>query len=97
MCPKFRSPSHVTYDYGIAVVSEDLDALDVGVLHNILLVSYGELHFVVMEGAWIKRRKQGIRVVKKDRLGTWTVLSMATEGPMRIHMYSQAGFPKFFL
>ncbi|KAG0563323.1 hypothetical protein KC19_8G021700 [Ceratodon purpureus] len=66
--------SHVSFDCGIASISEDSTTLDVGILKRIFLITYGKLNSVVMEGDWIKNTDQGRAAVKKDRLGFWSVL-----------------------
>ena len=69
-----RGPNpYVSVDYGIASVTEDTNSLDVGILRDILLVTYGKLTCVVMRGEWMKSTDQGRASVRKDRLGFWSV------------------------
>ena len=73
---------NVTFDSGIASVTEDASTLDVGILKDILLISYGKLNCVVMQGDWIKSSDQGRAAIRKDRLGFWSVLYNARDrGP----------------
>ena len=74
-CNNETHPSTVAYDCGIAAIppSATCTEIDVGILRNILLVTYGGVTCVVMEGSWIKTRDQGRRVVRKDSYGFWTV------------------------
>ena len=74
-CSSESGPSLVAFDCGIAAVppSETSTEIDVGILKNIILVTYLGLNCVVMEGSWIKSRDQGRRVIKKDPYGFWMV------------------------
>ena len=74
-CNNEESPSTVAYDCGIAAIppSPVCIEIDVGILRNIILVTYMGLNCVVMEGSWIKLVDQGRRVVKKDSQGFWIV------------------------
>ena len=81
-CDPETRDSHVTFDSGIASVSSDSSTLDVGILKDILLISYGKLNCVVMQGEWIKSTEQGRAAIRKDRYGFWSVLFNARErGP----------------
>jgi hypothetical protein len=68
-------PTHVTFDFGIAQITEDNlhSKIDVGILRSILLVSFSSLRCVVMEGSWISAKHQQWKNIKKDRHGFWTV------------------------
>ena len=74
-CSDEARPSTVAFDSGIAAIppSSTCTEIDVGILRNIILVSYGAVNCVVMEGSWIKSRDQGRRVVRKDQYGFWLV------------------------
>jgi hypothetical protein len=67
--------SHVTFDFGIAHITDTTLALniDVGILKSILLVHFGSTTCVLMEGSWIARKHQSRANIKKDRYGFWTV------------------------
>ena len=71
--------SHVTFDSGIASVTEDASKLDVGILKEILLITYGKLNCVVMRGDWIKSTDQRRAAIRKDRLRFWSVLYNARD------------------
>ena len=73
-CIRRGDNPYVSFDYGIAAVTEDSSTLDVGLLKDILLVTYGKLSCVVMRGEWMKSTEQGRAIVRKDRLGFWSVL-----------------------
>ena len=73
--------SYVSFDCGIAAVTEDASTLDVGMLQDILLITYGKLNYVLMKGDWIKPRDQGQAAIKKDRLGFWSVLYQSRGSP----------------
>ena len=62
------------FDCGIASVTPDSNTLDVGILKDILLVTYRKLSCVVMRCEWMKSTDQGRAAVRKDRLGFWSVL-----------------------
>jgi hypothetical protein len=68
-------PLHVSFDSGIAHITDTTLAsnIDVGILRNILMVSFGSTSFELMEGSWIAAQHQGRANVKKDRYGFWTV------------------------
>ena len=74
-CNTEDAPTTVAFDCGIASIPPTPVAteIDVGILRNIILVTYMGLNCVLMEGSWIKSSDQGRRVVKKDRLGFWMV------------------------
>ena len=68
-CNDETAHSPVTFDSGIAAIppTPTCTAIDVGILKNILLVTYVGLSMVLMEGSWIKSVDHGRRVVKKDQ------------------------------
>ena len=72
---------YVTFDSGIAAIPPDQDSssIDVGILRDIILVCYGEISCVLLEGSWIKSRDQGRAVIKRDQYGFWTVLFNARD------------------
>ena len=74
-------PGYVTFDSGIAAVSTDQASspIDIGILRDIILVCYGDLSCVLLEGSWIKPRDQGRAVIKRDTYGFWTVLFNARD------------------
>ena len=74
-CNSERQPTTVAFDSGIAAIPPSPTCLeiDVGILRNIILVTYGAVSCVLMEGSWIKTRDQGRRVVRKDSYGFWLV------------------------
>lgn len=74
-CDSETQPSTVAFDSGIAAIppSATCTEIDVGILRNIILVTYGAVTCVLMEGSWIKTRDQGRRVVRKDPYGFWLV------------------------
>lgn len=73
--------SYVTFDCGIAAIPPEPGAssIDVGILRDIILVSYGDLNCVLLEGSWIKSRDQGRAVIKRDQYGFWSVLFHARD------------------
>ena len=60
--------NYVTFDSGIASIplDQNVSSIDVDILRDIILVSYGELNCVQLEGSWIKSRDQGRSVIKRD-------------------------------
>ena len=74
---------YVSVDHGIAAITEDASTLDVGILKDILLVTYGKLSCVVMRGTWMKSTDQWRASVKKDRMGFWSVLYEARAADSR--------------
>ena len=68
-------PSHVSFDSGISHISEDNvgSAIDVGILRSILLVHFGSMTTVLMEGSWVAKRREGRANIKRDRYGLWIV------------------------
>ena len=68
-------PSHVTFDSGISHRSEENvgSAIVVGILRSILLVHFGSMTTVLMEGSWVAKRRQGRANIKRDRYGFWIV------------------------
>ena len=81
-CPDEGGPTHVAYDCGIAALTPEsvTTTIDVGILKNIILVCYGTLKCVLMEGDWIPPMHEGRRAVKKDTYGFWTVRFRARYG-----------------
>ena len=67
-CSRDGAASTVAYDCGIAAISPSptCTEVDVGILKDIVMVSYGGLSCVLMEGSWIKTTDEGRRVIKKD-------------------------------
>ena len=82
-------PSAVAFDCGIASIppSQTSTEIDVGILRNIILVTYLGLNCVVMEGSWIKTRDQGRRVIKKDPHGFWLVHYASRDAPAKHNPY----------
>ena len=82
-CSSENRPCTVSFDSRIAAIppSATCTEIDVGILKNIILVSYGAVNPVVMEGSWIKTRDQGRRVVRKDQYGFWLVHYNCREAP----------------
>ena len=74
-CDDESTINTVAFDSGIAAIppSATCTEIDVGILKNILLISYLGFNCVLMEGSWIKSSSQGRRVIKKDSYGFWTV------------------------
>jgi hypothetical protein len=68
-------PSHVSFDSGISHITDANvgSAIDVGILRSILLVHFGSMTTVLMEGSWIAKRRQGRANIKRDRYGFWIV------------------------
>ena len=68
-------PSHVSFDSGISHISAENvgSAIDVGILRSILLVHFGSMTTVLMEGSWVAKRRHGRANIKKDRYGFWIV------------------------
>ena len=86
-CNPESRDSHVTFDSGLASVAADNSTVDVGILKDILLISYGKLNCVVMQGEWIKSNDQGRASVRKDRLGFWSVKFNARERNSRVNPF----------
>ena len=74
-CDSETTVSSVAFDSGIAAIppSPTCTDIDVGILKNIIIVTYGGFNCVLMEGSWIKSSSQERRVIKKDSYGFWTV------------------------
>jgi hypothetical protein len=55
-CSEEECVGHGTYDSGIAVDESEIarNGIDVGILTNILMVSFGTLSTIVMKVSWIK-------------------------------------------
>jgi hypothetical protein len=70
-CFEEECVGHRTYDSGVAVDESEITGndIDVGILTNILMVSFGTLSTVIMKVSWIKNIDQGRRIVKKDSSG----------------------------
>ena len=81
VCNSETGNSTVAFDSGIAAIppSPNCTEIDVGILKNIILVTYHGINCVVMEGSWIKTHDQGRRVIRKDSYGFWVVQYMARE------------------
>ena len=88
-CNNETGPTSVAFDSGIAAIppSALCTEIDVGILRNILLVTYGAVTCVLMEGSWIKTRDQGRRVVRKDPYGFWLVQYHCRELPEKHNPY----------
>ena len=76
VCTSECGPGYVSFDSGIAAIPPDSEdrTIDVGILRDIIRVSYGDVNCALMQGSWIKSRDQGRSVIRKDRYGFWTVL-----------------------
>lgn len=74
---------YVTFDCGIASIPPEhsSSSIDVGIIRDIILVCYGDLSCVLLEGSWIKSHDQGRAVIKRDQFGFWTMLYHAREAP----------------
>lgn len=55
-------------------------SIDVGILKNIIMVSYGTLKYVVVEGEWIPSLVKNKSVAKKDPFGFWVVRYASRDG-----------------
>ena len=88
-CNSETQPSTVAFDSGIAAIPPSPTCLeiDVGILRNIILVTYGGVTCVVMEGSWIKTRDQGRRVIRKDPYGFWLVQFSCREPSQKENPY----------
>ena len=73
-CQTCYSTNYVSFDSGIAAITPDSSTIDVGILKDILLLTYGKINCVVMRGEWMKPIDQGRSAVRKDRLGFWSML-----------------------
>ena len=89
VCSSESGSCNIAFDCGIASIppSPTSTEIDVGILRNIIMVTYLELNCVVMEGSWIKSTDQGRRVVKKDPLGFWIVQFACRETRLRDNPY----------
>ena len=95
-----QGPGYVSFDSGIAAIppDSDTDHIDVGILRDILLISYGEINCVVLEGSWIKSTDEGRRVIKKDQYGFWTVLYRCRDASSKNpYVYPAAVSQVFFM
>ena len=81
---------HVTCDSGIAHITDESleDVIDVGILKSILLVSFGSMNVVLMEGKWFKKIDQGRALIRKDRYGFWTIQSGSFEDRVTNNPYA---------
>ena len=79
--------SYVSFDSGVASVSTDASSIDVGIVKDILLITYGKLNCVLMEADWIKAVDQGRAAVRKDRLGFWSVLFDARDRSPQVNPF----------
>lgn len=97
-CTDESGPSHVSYDCGIVAITREsvTTTIDVGILKNIILVSYGTLKCVVMEGQWIPPLVDNRRVVKKDPYGFWVVRYHARDGPQQTPYVFPLGVSEVF-
>jgi hypothetical protein len=68
-------PANVTFDSGIAHITEEMlnSKIDVGILKCILMVTFGSMNCVVIEGSWVAQEHEHCTNVKKDKYGFWTV------------------------
>lgn len=62
-------------------------SIDVGILQDIIMVSFGPLNVIVMKVCWLKHTHEGRRSIKKDAHGFWTVLFTAREDPLACNSY----------
>ena len=87
---RFSCPTYVTYDSGIAHITEEglEESIDVGVLKSILHVNFGTMSAVLMKGEWYEKKDQGRTVIKKDRYGFWTVKPSAKEDPDLVNPFA---------
>lgn len=84
-CDSNESASYATYDCGVSLLESEVvtDSIDVGILEDIYMVSFGSLNVVVMKISWLKHVDQGRRCIKKDAAGFWTALYSKREDPGR--------------
>ena len=101
VCSPETGPTNVAFDSGIAAIppSPTCTEIDVGILKNIVMVTYVGLNCVLMEASWIKSSDQGRRVVKKDPLGFWIVqyASRETRRKDNPYVYPSAVSQVFFI
>lgn len=86
-CNPESEESFVSFDSGVASVSPDASTIDVGIVKEILLITYGKVNCVVLQADWIKSTEQGRAAIKKDRLGFWSVLFNARDRGPRLNPY----------
>lgn len=86
-CTSEVGDSSVSFDSGIASIGITSSPLDVGILKDILLISYGKLNCVLMQGDWIKPTEQGRAAIRKDRLGFWSVLYNARDRGSQVNPF----------
>jgi hypothetical protein len=80
---------HVTYNLGIANIQSETvpNSIDVGVLKDIMMVSFGTLTTVVMKVSWIKHNVHGRQTIKQDVAGFWTICFGVREEANRVSPY----------
>ena len=86
-CNPESEESFVCFDSGIAAASADASTIDVGIIKDILLITYGKVSCVVLQADWVKSTDQGRAAKKKDRLGFWSVLINARDRGPRLNPY----------
>jgi hypothetical protein len=74
-CDDERGPSHITYDSGIACISNSSTntVLDCGILKSIVVVQYAAPNICFMKGSWFLPVEDEQRTIKKDTMGFWTL------------------------
>jgi hypothetical protein len=98
--------AHATYDSGVACIfnqgsqcfaqNQNIIMANmhyVGVLKEMILVSYGGLWLVVMKCSWIPINTHGNAIVKQDEFGFW----MVNHGQKCLHMCSLTCFHQLSL
>ena len=81
-----RGRAHVSFDAGVAAIitqtcrssRADMNPVEaelqyIGVINDIVMVDYGHLKFNVFKCSWIKPQLEGIRTIKQDKDGFWSV------------------------
>lgn len=70
-CDTNDSASHATFDSGVSLLESEVvpGSIDVGILEDVYMVSFGSLNVVVMKISWLKHVDQGRRCIKKDSQG----------------------------
>lgn len=81
--------SHATYDCGVCtLVSErDPDSIEVGILKNILRISFSGWNMIIMKIEWLKHEDEGRSSLKKESMGFWTCKFTAREDRCRINSF----------
>lgn len=79
----------MTYDSGVASLSyANLNSvIDVGVLKEIILVTYGGANISLMKCSWIAPMEEGRKTVLKDSSGFWKVKFNARQDMRRNNPY----------